>query len=229
METHIFAVWDFMSLVKSLQHHVCPSTDLWVPIKGTRNGTARFLNEIVLSEESDEDLNTGAVSHFDLYLQSMYEVGADTTKILKFLELINSNGFESSMLYLKGANPVAYEFVSTTFGFISSEKPHIIASAFLHGREGVIPEMFSKILNRCQIDAPKFKYYLERHIELDGDEHGPAAVKLLDSLCEGDPLKVVEAERAAYAAIEARIQLLDGIFLKEEKIPNPFRALSSVG
>lgn len=206
MEYHVYAVWDFMSLAKALQHHVCPSTELWLPISGTRNENARLINEIILCEESDKDLGGGSISHFDLYIQAMHEVGADTSKILDLVQDGNINRVR--------VPKAAYDFMKSTFDFIDTKQPHVVAAAFCHGRETVIPDMFKGILNQLQIkrtDAPKFYYYLERHIEVDGDDHGPAAYKLAEDLCYDNPLYFVEAERAAVEAIDARIKFWDGV------------------
>ena len=50
MKHHVFAVWDFMSLLKTLQHEIVPSGKLWLPTIGTRSDIARMINEIVLCE-----------------------------------------------------------------------------------------------------------------------------------------------------------------------------------
>lgn len=208
MEHHVFAVWDFMCLAKTLQMMVCPAKPIWLPVQGTRNENARLINEIILCEESDKDMGGGSISHFDLYLQAMHEIGADTTKINKFLEHIKIHGPNK----LHGGPQ--FEFVNSTFEFIHTKEAHIVASAFTFGRETVIPDMFKSILNQLQIDrtaAPKFYYYLERHIAVDEEEHGPAALKLVESLCDNDPLKFIEAERAALDSIDARIRFWDGV------------------
>lgn len=204
MEYHVFAVWDFMSLVKTLQHDVCPSTSFWMPTKGNRSPVARLINEIVLCEESDLSPDgKGSLSHFDLYLQAMMEIGADTSKIVKFLDTLDFNVMPTC----------SSEFVKTTFNTIE-KGPHCAAASFCYGRETAIPAMFKRILNQLNIsslDAPKFHYYLQRHIHVDGEDHGPKAEQMLEYFCNNDPIKVFEAEKAAIDAINARIKLFDHI------------------
>jgi len=212
MEYHVFAVWDFMSLAKSIQHDVCPSGKLWLPSKHTRNENARLMNNIIMCEESDTDLGGGSISHFDLYLQAMKEIGANTDPILGFLESVERYGIEYA-LNLKFPPKCCIDFVETTFEFIN-DLPHVTAAAFTYGRETIIPQMFKSILNQLNIshtDAPKFHYYLERHIEVDEEDHGPAALKLVESLCDNDPLQFIEAEHAAIKAIEARIKFWNSV------------------
>lgn len=204
MEHHVFAVWDFMSLIKSLQHAACPSTDFWTPTIGTRSAIARTINEIVLCEESDLTPDgKSSISHFDLYLQAMEEVGANTDAIVGFLKTKDFNIIPEP----------SREFVQTTFATIK-QGPHCAAASFCYGRETIIPTMFKRILRQLNIsslDAPKFYYYLERHIEVDGEDHGPKSQMLVEYFCDNDPIKALRAEKAAIEAINARIKLFDHI------------------
>lgn len=218
MEHHVYAVWDFMSLVKALQKRLCPSTDVWLPLDSIRDESARLINDIVLGEESDTDLGGGSISHFDLYLQAMVEVGADIEPITKFIDSVSKKGIDWSLEHCDFVPDCARTFMRQTFDFIKTDKTHIIASAFTYGREDVIPDMFKMILRQLSISsqtAKKFYYYLERHIELDGDHHGPMATRLVENVCGNDPVAFVEAEKAAVQAINARIAFWDAV---EEKL-----------
>jgi len=90
----------------------------------------------------------------------------------------------------------------------------LIASAFTHGREGLIPEVFIEILNKSEFLSShsygSMKYYLKRHIELDGDEHGPLSMKMIDELCNSEEKKI-EADAIALESIRQRIKLWDAI------------------
>jgi hypothetical protein len=214
MEHHVFAVWDFMSLIKGLQHYVCPSTTCWVPRPKIRSGSARLINEIVLAEETDIDMDgVSSISHHDLYCQAMLEVGADANLIEEWVEAVAENGFHWAAENAV-APPAALEFMRRTFEFVDSAEPHIIAGAFCFGRETIIPKMFTRLaeqLNITRTECPKFHYYLQRHIEVDGDEHGPASIALVEDLCDHDPVHIHEAEQAACRAIRARIKLWDDV------------------
>lgn len=214
MEHHVFAVWDFMSLMKSLQHHVCPSTTCWVPTRRIRSGAARLINEIVLAEESDIDMDgVSSITHHDLYCQAMLEVGADANTMEEWLEAVEENGVYWAMDEV-AVPEASLRFMRKTFEFIDTGEPHIIAGAFCFGRETIIPDMFkslTKSLNLTELDCPKFHYYLQRHIEVDGDEHGPASIELVETLCDHDPVHIHEAEQAAIEALKARIRLWDDV------------------
>jgi len=215
MRHHIYPVWDFMSLVKYLQGAVAPTAVPWVP-RGD-GAVRRFINEIVLEEESDAGFEGEAgsryTSHFELYCQAMREVGEDPAPALRFVDLAQSVGIDAALASAAVPEP-AREFMRTTFGFIASGKPHVVAAAFSLGREHVIPAMFRSLLARMGVGrdvAPAFHYYLERHIHLDEGSHAPLALRLLDVLCGGDPQRVAEAQAAAQSALSARIRFWDGV------------------
>ncbi|MDB6111835.1 MAG: SAM-dependent methyltransferase [Pedosphaera sp.] len=214
MEHHIYAVWDFMSLLKALQAAVAPAQTPWMP--SPRPELRRFVNEIVLGEECDE-YNVGGtrrfISHFELYLLSMEEVKADTRPIRQFIAVVNDHGVEAA-LRLPSVPPPAIEFVRSTFQFVEEKKDHCTASAFAFGREDLIPAMFGALLERMKISevmAPNFHYYLKRHTQLDAETHGPLALQLVAALCGKDPAREREARGAAEKALEARIVFWDGV------------------
>ena len=211
MERHIYSVWDFMSLIKYLQARVAPVTVPWRP---TGDGAVRrFINELVLEEESDEGPDGGFASHFELYCTAMQEIGADPAPALAFMATAAAEGVAAALE--RHDVPIsARAFLETTFGFISADRPHEVAAALALGREHIIPMMFRRFLGEIGVGkdvAPVFHFYLERHIHLDEDFHAPLSLKLLNALCEGDPAKIAEAEAAARAAVAARIAFWDGV------------------
>lgn len=211
MESHVFAVWDFMSLVKFLQNHFAPSGHPWFPSKN--HDIIHFINDIVLEEESDKTPDGRYMSHFEMYIEAMKEVGASTSIVADFLERFTLNK-EGKILNMINIPHYLKQNLIQTFKFIDTTKPHVAASAFCFGRENIIPNMFQQLLNKMQIkesDAPIFHHYLSRHIQLDGEVHGPMAIKMVEVLCENDSQKWREATQTAIVAIEARIKLWDGI------------------
>lgn len=216
MDHHVFPVWDFMSLLKYLQSRIAPATVPWQPIASP--STRFFVNQIVLGEESDEGLpdadgNPTYASHFELYCDAMREVGADPAPAIRFAETAARHGFDRA-LALDIAPAPARQFMQATFGFIATDKPHVVGAAFALGREHIIPAMFRAFLARADIgqqQAPVFHYYLERHIHLDEDFHAPLSLRMVNELVGGDAGKLAEAEAAAFAAVDARIRMWDGV------------------
>jgi hypothetical protein len=213
MEHHVFAVWDFMSLLKALQQRVCCVSVPWLPPADF--AAARLVNEIVLGEESDTDGRAGFASHFDLYHRSMRGFGASTARIDRVLELLRDGRAVSSALQLAEVGKPVERFVGHTFEVIATNDLCRMASAFTFGREDLLPDVFQKIIDRLDEQTAgglsEFKYYLLRHVELDGDEHGPMASKLIVNLCGQDRARWSAATETAVAALQARIEFWDAI------------------
>jgi hypothetical protein len=218
LENHIYAVWDFMSLLKALQSKLTCTTTPWF---ATKNPETRYLiNEIVLAEETDLTIDGRRQSHYEMYIEAMEDCGADTKGIEHFLTELNS--LHNIFVAIKQSNlhPNLKAFLDFTFRVIDEGKSHEIAAAFTFGREDLIPSMFTEILRNFQENFPKTDlskliYYFERHIILDADEHGPMAMKMITELCGTDPQKWAEVEEISVLALEKRIGLWDAI---EEQI-----------
>ena len=212
MENHIFAVWDFMSLLKSLQRELTSVAVPWLP-----NGNptlTRFINEIVLGEESDLNELNEPKSHFEMYLESMDQINAQKTEIDSLINNIKlGKDLETSIDSLNIHDSVK-NFVQYSFEIIRSKQMHKIASAFTFGREDIIPDMFIAIINEVDPENkkyPKLKYYFDRHIEIDGDLHGPLSHKMLIELCGEDQKKWDEVYLVGKTSLENRVKLWDSI------------------
>jgi hypothetical protein len=213
MEHHVFAVWDFMSLLKALQARLCCVGVPWLPAANPQ--ATRFINEIVLAEESDEDGQGGFLSHFGLYLRAMTRCGAETTAIDNLVEELRKGSPVPAALAAVGVPACVEGFVRQTFNLIERGSLWSLASAFTFGREDLLPTLFQRIVDELDVEAggglEDFRYYLHRHIGLDGGEHGPMAVRLVVSLCGGDDARWQEAEEAAVTALEARRDFWDAV------------------
>ncbi|QIH39193.1 DUF3050 domain-containing protein [Flavobacterium sp. Sr18] len=214
LENHVYAVWDFMSLLKALQSKLTCTTTPWF---ATQNPQTRYLiNEIVLAEESDLTLDGNRSSHYEMYIEAMKACGANTAGIEDFLSEVDS--LKNIFVAIKTSNlhPNIKAFLDFTFRVIEEGKSHEIAAAFTFGREDLIPSMFTEILKNFQANFPetdlsKLIYYFERHIQLDADEHGPMAMKMITELCGTDAQKWSDVEEVSKLALEKRIGLWDAI------------------
>lgn len=215
-EEHIFAVWDFMSLLKSLQRSLTCVEVPWMPTPNRE--TRRFINEIVVGEESDYNAQGQTMSHFEMYLHAMNDMGASVQEIKKLSAKLSRGENLSSALSECAINEETKSFVEYTFEIIRRGKIHEIASLFTFGREDLIPAMFIEMVKTLNASTPKqmesFLFYLERHIEVDGDDHGPLSLKLMEEVCEGDPQKWEEATLIAEDGLRKRIQLWNGVVRK---------------
>jgi hypothetical protein len=212
---HVFAVWDFMSLLKSLQINLTSVNLPWMPI-GSAN-TRYLINEIVLGEESDIDQEGNRVSHFELYLQAMRQMEANTDLIDALLNSLSS-GVEINNAIQAANIPVQVkDFLNFTFDVAKNAPLHVKAAVFTFGREDLIPDMFTQILNEVHAKFPDkvsmFKYYIERHIEVDGEHHSQLAIEMVAELCGNDDVKWEEATKAAVKSLEMRVKLWDAIMV----------------
>ncbi len=223
LEIHVYAVWDFMSLLKALQQKLTCTTTPWI---ASKNPETRYLiNEIVLAEESDLGLDGRRLSHYEMYIEAMQDCKASTSEIEQFL--LNVEDTKNVFIAIKSSSldEAVKDFLNFTFKVIEKGEAHEIASAFTFGREDLIPNMFTEILRNFKANFPetnlsKLIYYFERHIELDADEHGPMAMKMIEELAENDPIKWKEMEEVAIEALEKRIGLWNAIekTIKEKEL-----------
>lgn len=219
MESHVFAVWDFMSLLKSLQRDLTGMSHPWLPV-GTPT-TRFFINEIVLGEESDVDPNGGHVSHFELYLQAMDQCGANTQVIRNFIDLLRQGHSVSDALQKAQAPEEAKAFVMATMEQINTKSVHERAALFTYGREDLIPGMFISMVEGLQNTGAAldtFIYYLKRHIELDGDHHGQLSEQMTAELIQGDPIKKQQVEEIIEWGYQQRLKLWGGILNRINQI-----------
>ena len=212
MENHVFAVWDFMSLLKALQIKLTSIGTPWLPSENAK--LSRFINEIVIAEESDINEEGVPKSHFQMYLDAMNQVGANTEQIDNFIQSIKNGNSTLDGLSNSSINYKVAAFVKHTFSVIDTQQAHKIASAFTFGREDEIPDMFIKILDQSDKNNEKYnklRYYLQRHIELDGDDHGPLSLMMIEELCGNDDQKWFEVQSVARESLQHRIALWDVI------------------
>ena len=211
MAHHVFAVWDFMSLLKSLQRNLTCVELPWVPTGPT--GSRRLINDIVLVEESDE-LRGGFISHFELYVEGMRESGADTSAIEGFVEALRAGTPVPQALVAANVPGPSADFARTTMSIIDAAPVWCQAGAFAFGREDLIPDMFDKVIKVSEQHGNRldtFCDYLARHIEVDGEEHTPMAMQMLADLCGDDERRWDQCAESINLALAARARLWDGI------------------
>jgi hypothetical protein len=171
-----------------------------------------------LDEESDiTPVSSVFMSHYELYLTSMEEIGCETEIARAFVKSVGELGVEEALIAARSKALIpspSLDFMEKTFSIIATGETHRVAAAFAFGRETIIPDMFRHLLKQIDMgtnQAPYFHFYLARHIEVDGEQHGDASLALVEAFCANDPQKMREAEDTAIEAIQARIKLWDGV------------------
>jgi hypothetical protein len=212
MSWHVFAVWDFMTLLKRLQRDFTCVDIPWIPSGNPDMG--RLISEIAIEEEFDVFSKNKHLSHFEIYLKGMKEIGADTSFIEEFILHIKNKIKTSEALVLSNTPKGVQDFVNFSINTAMNEPTEAVIGAFFYGREHIIPDMFTALLKNYGLkdeDCPTFVYYLERHIELDGGEdgHGSMAEKMIKSLYFNDEQKMSNLLKFAEKALDARIKLFD--------------------
>lgn len=231
MTHHVFAVWDFMSLTKSLQRRLTSIEVPWLPPANPL--AARLINEIVLGEETDEVGEGEYLSHYALYLKAMGEIGADPGPMQDFEAALRRGADPAAALAPLPIAEAVKSFVLSTLE-VAQRSEHEVAAALLLAREDLIPVMFDRLVREMDRRGglagrvarrlgggtadprANFRLYLKRHVHLDGEEHGPMGRRMLMSLCGDDGDKWEAATNAARAALEARISLWDGVLVAIE-------------
>lgn len=213
MQYHVYAVWDFMSLLKGLQQQLTCVNVPWVPVG---NAATRYLiNEIVTGEESDVDKAGNRCSHFELYEQAMQQAGADIGNIKTIIADVKAGKSIQSILEKSSLPKAVKGFLGFTFDVVATGKAHIMAAVFTFGREDLIPDMFLALVKDLDQKFPgkldTFIYYLERHIEVDGDHHSQLAMQMVNELCGADENKWREAGEYAQQSLFWRHELWSGI------------------
>ena len=209
MESHVYAVWDFMSLLKALQNLLTCTKIPWTPNLDSKS--ARLINQIIVDEESDLNYDGEPKSHFEMYLEAMEEIQANTLPINNFITSIKKIDTTVDFINNYNIDSSVQSFLNFSFQTIEGGKSHEIAAAFTFGREEIIPDMFIEIIEQTEkskkVSLDKINYYLQRHIDLDGDEHGPLAHEMISSLCQNDAQKWEEVIKISKEALKHRISL----------------------
>ncbi|MCW5588083.1 MAG: DUF3050 domain-containing protein [Legionellales bacterium] len=217
MEQHVFAVWDFMCLLKELHRRIVSTAAPWFPPRDALS--ANLISSILVEEEGDLTENgVDYASHYDIYIHGMDNINADTRPIKQLQSLLMNGSNITEALEQLSLKTSTKEFVLTTFSFFEGEV-HELAAAFVYGREGITAAMFSPLIKQLEVEMnhrnqqqlSTLIYYFKRHIELDNHDHFPKALKMLSNLVNGDEKKLKEAENAAIKALTARVHFLTGI------------------
>ena len=216
MEHHVFAVWDFMSLIKSTQNAIAPTTVPWTP--STNPKYVQFINQLVLEEESDHAVtnndHNNPRSHFEVYIEAMTEIGANIYMISRFINTVRDKGLLAAFAIPKLPS-AAKKFMQFTFDVIERQQPHLTVAVLALTREDLVPQLFRALQQNLSTQKNKpsnLMAYLDRHIQLDEQAHAPMAKELLQELCANSHAKQKESIEIAEQALAVRLEFWDNIY-----------------
>jgi radical SAM protein with 4Fe4S-binding SPASM domain len=201
MESHVFAVWDFLALLRRLRGEI------------SQPASSGYLEEVLRAEESDLWEDGRSASHLDRYLEAMEEVGADTALFRAFQSRLAAGDAPDVALEAVGAPWPVRHFVSDTLSWASNGDLAEVAAVYLYSREDVLPEIYQRLLTVCegQGEASRLVEYLERHLARYGEDTASQAKHIMDQITGQDPKVWDRAALAAERALLARKALWDGI------------------
>lgn len=215
VEHHVFAVWDFMLLLKTLQQHLAPSGVPWIPARDPQ--ITGLINSLVCEEECDclpEPLGGPLhLSHFGIYRRAMEEIGANTSAIDAVMQRASAGDLRGAVQHPAIPKPAA-QFLLTTQDLIAEGEVVALAAAFAYGRERLVPELFRALNLRLQtlgLPCPTLCWYLQRHIDLDGDSHGPMAERMVLALAEQHEQSLVRIEQVKQRVLKDRLMFWNAL------------------
>jgi hypothetical protein len=215
LQHQVFAVWDFMCLLKSLYRKLS-TKDIWYP--PTSSISVHLIGSIMLEEESDINEQGDRESHFETFVRAMEELDTDTSQIRGFIAWIKEEQSIEIAFEQIDVNPSIKKFVLSNAEVLNLES-HEVLSAFVFGRELITSIMFTNLMKALQHHMNYMDQshlctlisYLNRHISLDADEHFPKALKALIELIGDDLAKLDQTIDVAKKVLGIRIDFLDGI------------------
>lgn len=211
MRYHVWCVWDFMALLKSVQIGLGSFSTAWLPARDAE--LLNLVNSIVSEEELDTGPDGRRLSHFEAYVEAMRELDVSTAEIESFVQQLRRGVGVTDAMYAAGAPAASIEFVTSTIGFCALPL-HQRVAAFTLGREELVPHLLQQIRQHAWFESQRggyFTWYVDRHIELDLAEHGPKSVALASGVIGDDPTRRHEALTTGLDALIARRRYLDAI------------------
>ena len=213
LESHAYAVWDFMTLLEAFQN---PDGDTqpWDPPVGYQ-----FADDFVHRVGFREGDSGRPRPHFDEYYSAMELLDADTDGIRILLEAIEDGRSADRALSMANPPVEARQHVQTTLDIAQTGDPTRIAGAIL-ARRDIMPDEFSADLNRVLKDTtprqPDFATVMpdcfaafDQAMEFDWEQYVNRVVHdvRIDPTDSGRQALMDSAKEM----LDARLTLLDGI------------------
>lgn len=214
MASHVYAVWTHISLVKRLQHELTSVAVPWVPPRSRH--AARLINELVTGVECDLDADGAPISHYELYLDAMQNVGADTRSIRRFVQLIDDGSSSALERAFDSATTPQHvrTYVRHALRVARQGSLAQVMGCFLHERDISLQQSITRLLaewTRTSPALPRLAYYLERHSQLECGRHAERLQRVVQELDSTSPRFADDVLASARESLGTRIRFWDGV------------------
>lgn len=222
MEHHVICVWSYNFLLREIHQEL---VGLIHPLNSQSQKEAiRLVSEMILEEELEEQQDGSLLSHFEIYLEAMQDLGANISPIVSFFDLQDSG--QNWQTALKHARfPTAVSRYARKMNRFAQAPLHEKAAALFYEGEPFIPDTFLLRIGQLgnTVKIGRLLDYFERHIEGLRSPGFSASGRLVEILCNNDEKMSLEAEQSAEEAMKNRVELWGYITGQLEALPEPIK------
>lgn len=214
MRSHVYTVWTHISLVKRLQHELSNMAVPWVPPRSRL--AARLINELVTGVECDLDTDGMPISHYELYLDAMTDVTADSQSVRRFVQLVDDGSASALDKAFDAASTPQHvrAYVRHALRVARQGSLAQVLGCFLHGRDISLQQSITRLLaewTRTSPALPRLAYYLERHSQLECGRHADRLQRVVQELDSTSPRFADDVLASARESLGTRIRFWDGV------------------
>lgn len=206
VEHHVVCVWSYNYLLRNIYQEL---VSMIQPLNSQAQKEAlRIISEAILEEEVEEQTDGSLLSHLEIYLEAMQELGADVGPILSFFDMQESGASWQESLAASHF-PASVAQYARSMGELFERPLHERAAVLFYEGEPFIPDTFLNRLGQlgARHDVNRLLDYFERHIEGLKRPGFSTSGRLVEIFCGDNPQLNDEAEKAAEQAMQIRIDL----------------------
>ena len=210
-EYHVVCAWSYNALLRSLQRDIFTQS---LPINSDAHKEAiRILSEVAIEEQANESDDGQFISHLELYLDAMEDLGANTAPIIGFFDILAGGVGAAKAVEYADFCPEVAAYARTTVRLLERQFHERAAGLFYEG-EYFIPDRFLHQLNRLTPAVPvdRLLEYFDGHIEGLKRPGYSAAGRLVEIFTADDEILSEEAEQVGEQVMRQRVHLWNTVY-----------------